>query len=233
MKKLNSIREPRLNKVLLCLLAVVTILGSCKKDDNDVILEGEAKVMLVNASESSAPQDFYLDGTKRNPDPVVYNEATAYITTDAGYERKAEFKDAGSASANFTGYIDLLPEKSYTIFYTTLADGTGSSSAAFEDITATSTTKAKVRFVNLAGGFASANILVSGGSVLASNIDFGKATTNYVELDPGTIALQTAISGTAQPLNIGTFTVAAGKIYTIYTSGSLTSTVSAHMITHN
>lgn len=233
MKKLNHIRKPRLNKVLLGVLAILMVSGSCKKDNNDVILEGDAKVMVVHAAEGSPDQDFYLDNTKVNVEAIAYNESTAYIATPAGYGRKAEFKNSGSETVNFTGNVDLLPERSYTFFYTTRADGTENSSAVFADETVSSASKAKVRFVNLAGGFTNADLLIAGGSSLVSNISFATAS-NFIELDPGTIAFQTVLSsGTGGSFDIGTFTLAAGKIYTIYTSGSLTSTVSAHLITHN
>lgn len=233
MKKVNQIREPRLNKVLLGLLAIFMVVVSCNKNDDDVILEGEAKVMVVHAASGSPDQDFYLDDTKVNAEAIAYNESTAYIATPAGYGRKAEFKNSGSETVSFTGYVDLLPERNYTFFYTTRADGTENSSAVFADETVSSASKAKVRFVNLAGGFTNADLLIAGGSSLVSNIGFATAS-DFIELDPGTIAFQTVLSsGTGGSFDIGTYTLAAGKIYTIYTSGSLTGTVSAHLITHN
>ncbi|SKB27718.1 DUF4397 domain-containing protein [Daejeonella lutea] len=234
MKALNQLGKIRLVKSLVTLVAVTVFFSACSKDDNDDILSGEAKVMIVNSASGSAAQDFYLDNTKVNAQAVAYSQSTAYIATPAGYSRKGEFKNSGSTTANFTGYVDVLPNKSYTFFYTTKADGSGNSSAVFQDETTTSsTTRARVRFVNLASGFNSANFLITGGTTLASNVAFAAAST-YNDVDPGTILLQTSLAtgGTASA-NLGSFTLQAGKIYTIYTSGSLTATVSAGLITHN
>ncbi len=234
MKTLNQLKAIRFVKILMCFIACAVIVSSCSKDDNDAMLSGEAKVMIVNSASGSAAQDFYLDNTKVNAQAVAYSQSTAYISTSAGYGRKGEFRNTGSASANFTGNVDILPGKNYTFFYITKADGTGNSSVVFSDeTTSSSTTKARVRFINLAGGLSSANFLITGGSTLASNVAFG-AASGYNDVDPGTISVQTALAagGTAS-VNLGSFTLQAGKIYTIYTSGSLAATVSASLIAHN
>lgn len=234
MKTLNQFGKIRFVKILMTLIAFVVVFASCSKNDDPDVLTGEAKVMIVNSASGSAAQDFYLDNTKVNADAVAYSQSTAYISTPAGYSRKAEFRDSGSATANFTGNLDILPNKNYTFFYTTKADGTGNSSAVFlDEISSSSTTKARVRFVNLASGLNSANFLITGGATLASNVAFG-AGSAYSDVDPGTVSLQTALAtgGTAS-VNLGNFTLQAGKIYTLYTSGSLTTTVSAGLITHN
>lgn len=233
--QLNKYQFPGL---LTGLVAAIMVLSSCSKDDNEMVIHGEAKVMIVNAASGSQPQDFYLDNTRINTEAVAYSQSTAYITTGAGNERKAEFRNTGSASANFSAYVNLSPNENYTFFYTGKVDGSGNSSAVFkDDRTAPSANKAKVRFVNLAEGLASANLLVTGGVVFATNVLFGNAS-NFSEVDPGTFALQTALStSTSTAVNLGSFTLQAGKIYTIYTSGSLTGSaqtaISAKLITHN
>ncbi len=233
--QLNKYQFPGL---LTGLVAAIMLLSSCSKDDNEMVIQGEAKVMIVNAASGSQPQDFYLDNAKVNTEAVAYSQSTTYITTGAGNERKAEFRNVGSASANFSAYVNLSPNENYTFFYTGKVDGSGNSSAVFkDDRTAPSGNKAKVRFVNLAEGLASANLLVTGGVVFATNVMFGNAS-NFSEVDPGTFTLQTALStNTSTAVNLGSFTLQAGKIYTIYTSGSLTGSaqtaISAKLITHN
>lgn len=212
-------------------------ISSCAKDDTELTINGTVKVKIVNAASGSAAQDFYLDNTKINSEAVAYSESTSYISANAG-NRKGEFRNSGSTSANFTGNVDLVPNEHYTFFYTGKADGSGNSSAVFKDEqTSPSANKAKLRFVNLAEGFASANLLVTGGVTLASNIAFGTAS-NFSEVDPGILTLQTTLAaGATGSTNLGAFTLVAGKIYTIYTSGSLTGSgqtaVSANILVHN
>jgi len=220
------------------LVAATLMFSSCSKDDNELIIHGEAKVMIVNAASGSVAQDFYLDNTKVNSEAVAYSQSSSYISTGAGYGRKAEFKNTGSTNANFNGYVDLNPNENYTFFYTGKADGSGNSSAVFkDDKTAPSGNKAKLRFVNFAEGLASANLLVKGGLVFATNIAFG-TSSGFSEVDPGTFALQTVLTTNASTsADLGSFTLQAGKIYTIYTSGSLAGSaqtaISAKMLVHN
>lgn len=239
METSNQFRKYKFSGLLTGLFAAVMLVTSCSKDDDDeLVISGEAKVMVVNGASGSQPQDFYLDNAKVNTEAVAYSQSTAYLTTGAGNGRKAEFKNSGSASVNFSGYVDLAPNENYTFFYTGKADGSGNSSAVFkDDKSSPSPNKAKLRFVNLAEGFASANLLVTGGAAFASNVAFGTAS-NFSEVDPGTFTLQTVLStSSSTSVNLGSFTLQAGKIYTIYTSGSLTGSagtaISAKMLVHN
>jgi hypothetical protein len=238
MKTLNQLRKNQFSALFTGLLVATIVLESCSKDNNEVIIEGRAKVMIVNAASGSQAQDFYLDNSKVNTEAVAYSQSSTYISTDAGNSRKAEFKNNGNASVNFTGYVDLASNQNYTFFYTGKADGSGNSSAVFKDEQASpSPNKAKLRFVNLAEGLASANLMITGGLVFASNVAFGTASS-FSEVNPGTFALQTVLSGSASTsANLGSFTLEAGKIYTIYTSGSLTGSadaaISAKLLTHN
>lgn len=234
MKTLNLFWGSTSKMLLTGALAASVIFSACNKnDDEELILEGEVKVKVVNAAPNSAPQDFYLNDTKVTSNAVAYNQATGYMTSNAGYGVKAEFKSENSATVNFTGRLDLLPNENYTFFYTTQADGSGAASAAFRDDQNPSQSRAKVRFVNLAIGLPGANFLVNGGASLASNVPFGSSST-YFEIDPGTLNLQTSLAGSSSAaIPVGQFALQAGKIYTIYTSGSLTTLVEAHLITHN
>ncbi len=238
MKTSNRFKNYQMPGILAGLILMTVLMSACSKDDNEFIIEGEARVMVVNAASGSEAQDFYIENSKINPEPLAYSQSTAYITTDAGDSRKAEFKNSANATINFTGYVNLAPNENYTFFYTAKADGSGNSSAVFQDDKTTpSANKAKIRFVNLAEGLSNANLLVIGGLTFASNVAFGSAS-NFAEVDPGTFNMQTALSSsTSTFVNLGSFTLAAGKIYTIYTSGSLTGSaqtaISAKIITHN
>jgi hypothetical protein len=234
MKTSNLKRIGRPGILWFAFAALTVIFTSCSKIGNDDVLVGEAKVIIVNAAAGSAAQDFYLENVKINTTAVAYSQPTPYMSAQAGYSRKAEFRDSGSATVNFTGYLDILPNRTYTFFFITKADGTGTSSAAFSDETNNpSATKARVRFVNLASGLTAANLLIVGGATIASNVAFGSAS-DYSDVDPGTLNLQTSLAGEgAASSDLGGFTLQRGKTYTIYTSGSLATAVTASLITHN
>lgn len=233
MKTVSKEGKIRFGTILITMVGVL-LTSSCSKDDDNNTVNAEAKVMVVNSASGSSPQDFYLDNTKINTEAVAYNQSTAYISTNSGNGRKAEFRNSGSTTVNATGNVDLLPNENYTFFYSSNADGSGKTSTAFKDEkTYSSSTKAKVRFVNFASGVANANLLVTGGATLASNIAYGSASA-FNEVNPGTFTLQSTLSiGAATSFNLGSFTLQPGKLYTIYTSGSIATSVSAKLITHN
>ena len=238
MKTSNQFKTYQMPGLLAGLIVLTLLMSACSKDDSEFIIEGEARVMVVNAASGSEPQNFYIENSKINPEPLAYSQSTAYISADAGDSRKAEFKNSANATINFTGYVNLAPNENYTFFYTAKSDGSGNSSSVFQDDkTSPSAGKAKVRFVNLADGLSSANLLVVGGVTFASNVAFGSAS-NFSQVDPGTFTLQTVLSSsTSTFVDLGSFTLVAGKIYTIYTSGSLSgsaqSAITAKIITHN
>lgn len=238
MKTSNLFSTYQMPGLLVGLIVLTTLISACSKNDSNFVIEGEARVMVVNAASGSEPQDFFIEDSKVNPEPLAYSQSTAYVTTSAGDSRKAEFKNSANATTNFTGYVNLAPNENYTFFYTVMADGTGNSSSVFQDDKASpSSGKAKIRFVNLAQGLPSANLLVIGGVSFGSNVAFGNSS-GFSEVDPGTFNLQTVLaSSTSTFVDLGSFTLEAGKIYTIYTSGSLTGSaqtaISAKMITHN
>ena len=92
MKTSVQLNKYQFSGLLTGLVAAIMLLSSCSKDDNEMVIQGEAKVMIVNAASGSQPQDFYLDNAKVNAEAVAYSQSTTYITTGAGNERKAEFR---------------------------------------------------------------------------------------------------------------------------------------------
>lgn len=221
------------NRALAAVVLVLTVLSACSKDPKLVEEAGKVNVRVVNGAAGSVPQDFYINNNIVNAQAVAYNESTAYIEISGGNGRNAEFKNAGTGTVNFTGQVDLVPGENYTFFYTGKFSGAGNSSAVFkDDKTNPSTIRARVRFVNLAAGFDSANLTVTGGSNIATNIAFGNAST-FNEIDAGTVTLQTALyNNPSAPVSLGSFTLQAGKLYTVFTSGSLSGTVSAKLIAY-
>lgn len=228
-------RNPKIFVLLAALLAFVVLISSCKDDDP---AEGQAQVMIVNSASGSAAQDFYLDNVKVNSQAVAYSENSGYISTQSGDDRKAEFRNTGSTAVNWTSNVDINAGEKYTFFFTTSSNSSNSNGLVLKDDTAApSSGKAKVRFVNLAQGYLTANLLITGGAAWASNTVFGTAS-DFMNVDPGTYSLQTNFSSNiTSTANLGNFTLQAGKIYTIYTrgvlSGTASSAVAASIIVHN
>ncbi|MDF3078080.1 MAG: hypothetical protein K0S09_1969 [Sphingobacteriaceae bacterium] len=228
--KANSIwfNKPLLTVVLFSMLGFAS---SCSKDDNDGTASGTAHVMIVNSVEGSSSQDFYLDDAKVNSQAVAYKQTNGYFDVAAG-NHKADFKTSGSASVNSTSNVNLQAGKYYTVYYT----GTTSSSSTLtteDDLSAPAAGMAKVRFVHLSSAAASAiDIGVTGASKLATGLAYKTASAYYTVAPATSFQVFTAGSATSS-LTLNSLGLQAGKIYTVYVTGSSTANISYNVIVNN
>jgi hypothetical protein len=211
--------------LFIILLTLAAMLPSCSKNDNNDL---NANVMIVNSFEGSAAQDFYLNSAKVNTQAVAYAQSSSYISTASG-DKVAEFKNTGSAQANATSNTTLEGGKYYTFYYT----GSGSSSQTAkteDDMSAPPSGKCKVRYINLnANG--SSNIDFSfNGTKLGSNLAY-KSASSFTVMDPGTLTFKILTAGTTNLVFDMPVTLQAGKIYTLWASGS--TVLTSHLIAHN
>lgn len=228
MKKSN-----KLGKFLLIAAAGVTLgLSSCSDDDG--INAGESvNVKVVNAAESSRPQDVYIEGTKINSSAVSYLESTNYITTpNSGNDRKIEFRTSNSTEVYETEDADLRSNKNYTFFLT----GTGSSAdieVVEDNLTAPASGKAKVRFVHVSNASSEKVDIYNGTTKVLAGAERGDVT-EFIELDGGLRTIGVTTAGNDSMSAVKSLTIQnleAGKIYTVLIYGS--TDVNARVIAHN
>lgn len=228
MKKSN-----KLGKFLLFAAAGVTLgLSSCSDDDG--INAGESvNVKVVNAAESSRPQDVYIEGTKINSSAVSYLESTNYITTpNSGNDRKIEFRTSNSTEVYETEDADLRSNKNYTFFLT----GTGSSAdieVVEDNLTAPASGKAKVRFVHVSNASSEKVDIYNGTTKVLAGAERGDVT-EFIELDGGLRTIGVTTAGNDSMSAVKSLTIQnleAGKIYTVLIYGS--TDVNARVIAHN
>ncbi|MXV52938.1 DUF4397 domain-containing protein [Pedobacter sp. HMF7647] len=233
MKTNNAIKKTKFFLAAAALLGAVTFFSSCDKSDDNGYENGSVTVMAVNAREASLPQNFYLDQSKMNGDALAYTQNTAYITSNSG-NRTASFRVAATGTVNTSDVVQLQDGKHYTFFYTGDLSNNNLSVALEDDLSAPASGKAKVRFVHLSpAASASVDIAVQNGSKLATNLAY-KGATAFSEIDGGTYNLQLSAAGSVtSALSIPNVTIEAGKIYTVYISGSTAATISSHVIVNN
>lgn len=214
-------------KGLFIALVALTSLSACTDDNEDIT--ADAYIRVVNASEGSAAQDFYLNNSKVSANAVAYTQSSSYITTTNG-TKTGEFKTTGTATVNASSNINIEAGKYYTVYYT----GGTSSSATFttttDEMVNTSANKAKVRFVHLSSAAAnSIDLAIQGGTKIVNNLAY-KGVSAYQEVDAATnFSLFTAGSATAA-FNLTGLNIQAGKIYTVYISGSTSLTITYHVL---
>lgn len=214
--------------LIVLLFSTMGFVSSCSKDDDT---NGTASVMIVNSVEGSAAQDFYLDDAKVNSQAVASGQTNGYFTVNGG-NHKADFKSSNSTTVNATSNMNFQNGKYYTVYYT----GSASSASTFtteDDLTAPAAGMAKVRFVHLSTAAASAvDFGVTGGAKLVTNLAY-KTASAYQSVSPATTFQLFAAGSTTVGLNLINLGLQAGKIYTIYVSGSTTATLSYRIIAHN
>lgn len=218
--------------LFLLVIFAIAALTSCKKDD-DASLNGTAYIMVTNAAEGSAAQDFYLDNAKLNASAVAYTQSTSYLNSTPG-SHTAYFSNTGTTTANTSLSFSTSLGGYYSVYYTGGASASSSSYVvAQDDQSAPSSGKAKVRFIHLASG--AANTAVDFGINATNKLVTGlayKAVSAYNTVDANTTFSLYAAGSTTALLSIPV-TIQAGKIYTIYVSGSTTATLSYHIIAQN
>jgi len=213
------------------ILLFSVLISSCKKDDIDE--SGSANLTVVNAATGSSAQSFYLAGKPVVSGGLNFGDATSYIATNSGNNLQAEFRNEGTETAYASDDIDLTKGRNYTIFLA--GEGQSARVRLYEDdLTAPASGQAKVRFIHLSDAAPSnVDIRRASGENLVANLE-RNATSNYVSLAPGLLSLQ--VYGAGQTTSLGNFDLSAfeaGKIYTVYVTGSNANNISVKQITQN
>jgi hypothetical protein len=227
-----QIKKSAITFLPLVFIASASVFTSCKKgNDSAVNASLSAKVKIVNTADGSSPQDFYLDNVKLDASAVAYTQSSDYLTAKSG-SHTAKFTNSGSATANVSFNVSLQADSSYTIYYT--SNGSASSSVVTTDnLTAPAANMAKVRFVNLSNAVSSnVDFGVSATSKLATNLA-ARAVSAYSQVAAGTTFYLYSAGSANSMLTIPATTIQAGKIYTIYISGSTTLDLTYKIVAEN
>lgn len=213
------------------ILTFATLITSCKK--NDVDESGSANVKVVNAAPSSSAQSFFLANNTVVDGGLDFGDATDYIAANSGKNLEAQFRNAGTTTAYGTGKFDLDNGHYYTVYL--VGDGQNSRVKLFEDdLSSPASGQAKVKFIHLSDA-APANIDIKNGA--GENLAVNLARDNssaYLNVAPGILRLQ--VTATGSPTSIANFDLSAftaGKIYTVYVTGSSTANINVTQIVHN
>lgn len=212
------------------LMAVgILLVSSCKKDDSEPIVYGNASVRIVNTVQGSSPQDLYQNDVMVSGSTVSYGNATAYLTVKAG-PTSITLKNTGSSTVTATSNASLQTNDVFTIFFVSNGAG-GTTMSGIPDDNNTITGKAKIRFVNLSTVFNNnVNVnLTSGASVVSGLSAYGVSA--YQSIDPNLDLNVTVIGST--PVTIPGSNFVAGKNYTVWLDAANSTTANYHVIAQN
>lgn len=199
-------------------VAAALLVSSCKKD-NGYQFDGAvvAKVQLVNASSDAGPAQLFIQGALRTPNAVSYGSASGYNDSYTGQQDISVQSPSGTVLASGTAQIDPAN------YYSFILAGSGSSASVIavkDDQTAPATGNARVRFVQASADAPAANVTANGTGIFAA-LSY-KGVSAYTELAAGPYIFRLVNASTSTVLATGSsITLAAGKVYTIYSKGSI------------
>jgi len=199
-------------------LAATVLISSCKKD-NGYEFDGAvtAKVQLVNANPDAGPAQLFIQGVLRTPNTVSYSNASGYNDSYTGQQDISIQSPSGTVLASGSAQIDP------TSYYSFILAGNSSSASVIavkDDQTAPASGMARVRFVQASADAPASNVTANGTGIFTA-LSY-KGVSAYTELAAGSYIFRLINASTSTVLATGSsITLAAGKIYTIYSKGSI------------
>ncbi len=207
-------------KIIVLLVLTSIVFASCKKDGDIVVVLPKAGLNTVNATNYAI--NVYQNGTRlNNLGSIGTGGKSGYFAVNAGTQQY-QIKKAGPDNPDYL-ISDLAFQldsgKAYSLF---VAGDTPDKVFMLKDsLPSVAGSQATVRFVNTLSGVN--NLDVSIGSDNYSNMAF-KSFTAFSGVNSGATSLKIYQSGAATPIIDQTITLAAGTIYTIFTTGTLSGT---------
>jgi len=212
-------------------LLFITAFSSCKKDNDEVQQPDVSFITFVQSSPLYSSLDFYIGGV-RTTSALLYTENSGRYLNGSTYlgiysgPYFVQVGVGGSTQQLLGGTLNFEPNKSYSFFVTTKSAATDSASAIIttDTLTAPSSGKAKIRFVNVGRSTGAFDLAIQNGATLFSNKAYN-AYTSFTEVNAGTYtyvlkdAGTSTVRATSQPL-----IVEGGRIYTIWAGGTSTGT---------
>ncbi len=214
----------------LALLGTMSFISSCSKDDDQNEIAATSAVMIVNTSQGSVAQDFYIDDAKVSQG-LSYSQATGYGLVYSG-ARKLDFKSTGSATVTATSSFNFGAGRYYTVYYN--GGETNTAMVITEDPRTTpSSGKAAVRFVHLYSGATNdVDLTISGGTRIVSGLAYRSASA-FTDVDPAVSFQLSANGSNTVLLTLASLNLQTGKSYTIVISGSSALTLNYGVIANN
>ncbi|HEY0667782.1 MAG TPA: DUF4397 domain-containing protein [Sphingobacteriaceae bacterium] len=200
------------------------LLSACNKtDDNDN--QPISALTVINAFSGVASIDFFLDNNRVNTNAWEYKVSSGYFNIYPGI-RNVKITNGLSSNQTLVRANYDFPAGRYISLFIAPKLETNADSAIFvvavDSLVQPEAGKASLRFVNLTPGTRKLDLLVKGSTdALFSNKAF-KEVTGFTSVSPSSnFILQIRENGTdgSIKLELPSFELKAGKIYTVYSNG--------------
>jgi hypothetical protein len=208
-----------LHKFCLAILLVSAIsFSSCKKETS--VETAFTAVSIFNASPAFSTYDVYLNDSKANTAALPFGGGLNYAKIIPG-TYNIKFTTSGRTESLLTKSISLL-QNSYFTYFLINRPNSLDGILLTDDLSATSTTNAFVRFINLSPDAPALDLVINGGATIATNKLFKEAST-YTSLAAGTFTFDVKDKATGNVIaSLPGSILAAGFHYTIIARGLIT-----------
>lgn len=207
----------KVNRLLATLLApLMLFVVACDDDDNPILPQPEAQVLVVHASPDAPGVDLLVDNAIAGTN-LTYPNNTGYLNVPAG-TRNVKVNVTGTSTTVIEADLNLEDGRAYSVF---AIDSVASISALVlaDDLSAPASGKAHVRFVHLSPNAPAVDITLTDGTIVFGNTAFNQFK-GFTPLDAGTYNLQVRVAGTSTVvLDLPNIALANGKIYTVFAKG--------------
>lgn len=218
-------------KKLMAAVAVIFsltfLLSSCDHENPE--MNATASVRVIHSSQSTGSVDLFADDVKLNTSAIAYSESSNYFETKAG-ERTIQTRLTGTSQVVSSQSINLERGQQYTIYVTGSGTAGQNSVVTTDDNSSPSSNQGKVRFINLSTLTSNASLMMDNTTTLFSNVAYS-TTSNLATVAPGTHTFKVTSAANANLSATTTANIEAGKIYTIYLSG--TTVLGLHIAANN
>jgi len=203
--------------------AVLTVLYSCKNNDEVFTKKVTTGLNIVNASVDTL--NFYLNGTRQNNTSSLYPGGQSYYLSVPAGTQNYQFKKLGTSAILFSLPLNLADSTNTSVFvYGPSASEAFTTTDVFKNLS-TFPDSAQVRFVNVSPDAGSLNVAV-GDTVSFSSAAF-KSSSDFAPLKNGVKEIKVYQAGTATLLKDTSIVFQSGYAYTLYSKGLLKGTGTA------
>lgn len=207
----------KINRLLATLLApLMLFVVACDDDDNPILPQPEAQVLVVHASPDAPGVDLLVDNAVAGTN-LTFPNNTGYLNVPAG-TRNVKVNVTSTSTTVIEADLNLEDGRAYSVF---AIDSVANISALVlaDDLSAPASGKAHVRFVHLSPNAPAVDITLTDGTIVFGNTAFSEFK-GFTPLDAGTYNLQVRVAGTSTVvLDLPNIALANGKIYTVFAKG--------------
>ena len=209
------------NAILFLTITFLAAFSFTACSDDDPVapdVTPKAKVMVIHASPDAPGVDLLVDNVIAGTN-LTFPNNTGYVEVDVGI-RNIKVNVTGTQTTVIGADLNILANVAYSAFaVNTVAN---LEPLIFVDnLAAPASGKAHVRFIHLSPDAPAVDITLTDGTVVFGNVAF-KGSVDFTPLDAGSYPLQVRVAGTSTiALDLGSITLQAGKIYTVFARGLL------------